>query len=68
MTVRLLKGSKEGQPGEIIEVSPERFAFLLSIEAAEPVKEEREQPKAPEKPAEKKTVTKKTAKAAKGSK
>ena len=42
MKARLLKdSSKDGKAGEIVEVSPDRMAFLLSIEAAEPVKEKK---------------------------
>ena len=39
MMAKLLKdSSRDGKAGEIVEVSPDRMAFLLSIEAAEPVK------------------------------
>jgi len=57
MKVRLLKDCKEGKAGEIVKVSPERFAFLLSIDAAETVKGTEERVKTPAetagKPAEK---------------
>lgn len=66
MKIRLLRDSRrEGKAGEIVEVSPERLAFLMSIEAAEPVKEAGEQaetPKAAEGKTEKKTETKPAAK------
>ena len=64
MKVLLTKRNKiDGEAGEIVEVSPDRAAFLFSVEAAEPVKETREQAKpAPEaeakKPAKKKTAKK----------
>ena len=49
MKARLLQDSRrEGKAGEIVEVSPERLAHLVSIEAAEPVKEAREQAEKPE--------------------
>lgn len=54
MKARLLKdSSKDGKAGEIVEVSPDRMAFLLSIEAAEPVKAKakRQPPKGKEKTA-----------------
>ena len=56
MKLKLLQGGRDGQPGDIIEVSPERAAFLLSIEAAEPVKDAGEQA---DKPEPKKKTTKK---------
>ncbi|MBR2854507.1 MAG: hypothetical protein IKE81_09305 [Clostridia bacterium] len=49
MKVRLLKQNRiDGQAGETVEVSPDRAAFLISVEAAEPVKEAREQAEKPE--------------------
>ena len=69
MKAKLLRDCKPfGRTGEIAEVSPDRFEWLTSLGIAVPVTEAREQAKAPEKPAEKKQETKKTAKAAKGSK
>ena len=65
MKVKLLQDSRrEGKAGEIVEVSPERFAFLTSLEFAEPVTEAREQAEAPkaEAKAEKKPAAKKTTK------
>ena len=48
MKVRLLIRNKfDGEAGEIVEVSPDRAAFLFSVEAAEPVKEAREQAEKP---------------------
>ena len=64
MKVRLLKRQKgNGEAGEIVEVSPDRAAFLFSVEAAEPVTDAGEQAEAP-KAAEEKTE-KKPAKAEK---
>ena len=68
MKVKLLQDSRrEGKAGEIVEVSPERFAHLLSIGFAEAVTEAREQAETPvkaEAPAEKPEpkAVKKTAK------
>ena len=67
MKVKLLKRQKEGEAGEIVEVSPDRADFFFSVEVAEPVKEARERVEAPkaEKPAEKpaaKTAVKPAAK------
>ena len=68
MKVKLLQDSRrEGKAGEIVEVSPERFAHLLSIGFAEAVTEARERAEAPvkaEAPAEKPEpkAVKKTAK------
>jgi len=67
MKVKLLKRQKEGEAGEIVEVSPDRADFFFSVEVAEPVKEARERAEAPkaEKPAEKpaaKPAAKKTTK------
>ena len=63
MKAKLLRDSKrEGKAGEIVEVSPERLAFLYSIEAAIPVKEAREQAEVPEQQEPKKTAKKTTAK------
>ena len=68
MNVKLLQDSRrEGKAGEIVEVSPERFAHLLSIGFAEAVTEARERAEAPAKQAAK-TPEKKPAKAVKGSK
>ena len=53
MKVRLLRRQKEGEAGEIVEVSPDRAYFFLTVEAAEPVKEAREQAEKPEKAEEK---------------
>ena len=65
MKVKLLKDSRrEGKAGEIVEVSPERFAHLFSIEAAEAVTdagEQAEEPVKAEKP-EAKAPAKKTTK------
>ena len=61
MKVKLLKRQKEGEAGEIVEVSPDRADFFFSVEVAEPVKEAREQAVKPEHKAEPKAV-KKTAK------
>ena len=59
MKVRLLKRQRiDGEDGEIVEVSPERAAFLLQYGAAEPVTEAREQAEEPAKQA--KTAAKKT--------
>ena len=62
MRIRLLRDSRrEGKAGEIVEVSPERLAFLLSIGAAEEVTEAGERaeaPKAAEAKAEKKPAEK----------
>ena len=49
MKVKLLKRQKEGEAGEIVEVSPDRADFFFSVEVAEPVKEAREQAEAPAK-------------------
>ena len=68
MKVKLLQDSRrEGKAGEIVEVSPERFAHLLSIGFAEAVTEARERAETPvkaEAPAEKPEpkAVKKTAK------
>ena len=56
MKVKLLKQNRiDGKAGEIVEVSPDRAAFLLGFNLAEPVTI-REQIEAPEK----KTAVKKT--------
>ena len=56
MKVKLLRQNRiDGKAGEIVEVSPERAAFLIEFELAEPVTI-REQIEAPEK----KTAVKKT--------
>ena len=36
MKVKLLKRQKEGEAGEIVEVSPDRADFFFSVEVAEP--------------------------------
>ena len=59
MKVKLLKRQRiDGEVGDIVEVSPDRAAFLFSVNAAEPV-EAREQVETPEK---KTAAVKKTAK------
>ena len=64
MKVRLLVRQKgNGEAGEIVEVSPDRAAFLFSVEAAEPVEDAREQAEAP-KTAEEPKAEKKQAKPA----
>ena len=67
MKVRLLKRQKEGEAGEIVEVSPDRADFFFSVEVAEPVKEARERAEAPkaEEPAVKPAVKKTTKSSAK---
>ena len=68
MKVKLLQDSRrEGKAGEIVEVSPERFAHLLSIGFVEAVTEARERAEAPAKQ-ETKAQDKKPVKAVKGSK
>ena len=67
MKVKLLKRQKEGEAGEIVEVSPAHFDWLVSLGFAVPVKEAREQAETPvkaEAPAEKPEpkAVKKTAK------
>lgn len=62
MKIRLLADGREGKAGETVDVSPERFAFLMSIEAAEPVKDAREQAEEPAEAAKKKPARKATAK------
>ena len=70
MKVKLLQDSRrEGNAGEIVEVSPERFAHLLSIGFAEAVTEARERAEEPakaEKPAAKPAAKKAAAKKEKG--
>ena len=65
MKVKLLMRQKgNGEAGEIVEVSPERAAFLFSVEAAEPVnaREQAEEPEATaEKPAARKPAATKPA-------
>ena len=47
MKVKLLVRNRiDGEAGEIVEVSPDRAEFLFQAEAAEPVKEAREQAEA----------------------
>ena len=59
MKVLLTKRNRiDGESGEIVEVSPDRAAFLVSVNAAEPV-EIREQIETPEKRTAKKTTRKK---------
>ena len=56
MKVKLtIRNRIDGEAGDIVEVSPDRAEFLFQCNAAEPVKEAREQVEAPkaEKPAEK---------------
>ena len=69
MKVKLLQDSRrEGKAGEIAEVSPERFAFLISLGVAVAVNEAREQAETPakaEKPAAKPAVKKTTKSSAK---
>ena len=68
MKLRLIRAARiRHEAGEIVEVSPERFAHLLSIGFAEAVTEARERAEAPAKQAAK-TPEKKPAKAVKGSK
>ena len=62
MKIRLLADGREGKAGETVDVSPERFAFLMSIEAAEPVKDAREQAEAPAETVKKQTAKKPAAK------
>jgi hypothetical protein len=62
MKVKLLKRQKEGEAGEIVEVSPDRAEFFFSVEVAEPVKEAREQAVKPEPKTESKAVKKTAAK------
>ena len=41
MKVKLLKAARiKHRPGEVVDVTPEEYFFLTSIEAAVPVKEE----------------------------
>ena len=64
MKVKLLRDTKPfGRTGEIVEVSPAHFDWLVSLGFAVPVKEAREQAETPvkaetsaEKPAAKKTT------------
>lgn len=67
MKVKLLRRNKiDGEAGEIVEVSPDRAAFLFSVESAVPVRDAGEQAETPEtkaKPEPK--VLKKTPKATK---
>ena len=63
MKVRLLKRQRiDGEAGEIVEVSPERAAFLLQYGAAEQVTEAREQAEEPAEAAKKQPARKATAK------
>ena len=60
MKLRLIRAARiRHEAGEIVEVSPERLAHLVSIEAAEPVKEAREQAEKPEPNVLKKKTAKK---------
>jgi len=66
MEVRLTRPNRieKGRAGDIVEVSPDRAAFLLQYGLADPVSD-RERVETPEKPAEvKKTAKAPTAKAA----
>ena len=66
MKVKLLIRQKgNGEAGEIVEVSPDRAAFLFSVEAAEPVTDVREQAEEPEKAEEPKAEVKQAKPAAK---
>lgn len=58
MKIRIVKPTRieKGKAGDIVEVSPDRAAFLLQYGLADPVPEIREQIETPEK----RTVTKKT--------
>lgn len=59
MLVKLIRQNKiDGKAGEIVEVSPDRAAFLLQYGLAEPM-EIREQIETPEKRTTKKTTRKK---------
>lgn len=59
MKLRLLADNRiDGRAGEIVEVSPDRAAFLLEVRAAEPVLI-REQIEAPEKKTAAKRTTRK---------
>ena len=59
MKVKLLVRNKiDGEAGEIVEVSPDRAAFLISYEAAVKVEDVREQAKKPEPKAEAKPAKK----------
>lgn len=59
MKVLLTKRNRiDGESGEIVEVSPDRAAFLFSVNAAEPVTI-KEQIDTPEKRSAKKTTRKK---------
>lgn len=50
MRLRITKPTKiRHKPGEIVEVSPDMAAFLLTVEAAELIEAERETPEAPAK-------------------
>jgi len=53
--VKLLIRQKEGEVGEIVEVSPDRADFFFSVGAAVPVVEAREQAEKPGPKAAKKT-------------
>ena len=55
MRVRLLRAARvTHKAGEIVEVSPDQAAFLISIGSAEPVAERREMPEAAKKTTRKK--------------
>ena len=58
MKVRIVKPTRieKGKAGDIIEVSPDRAAFLLQYGLADPVPEIREQIETPEKRTVKKTT------------
>lgn len=58
MKVRIVKPTRieKGKAGDIVEVSPDRAAFLLQYGLADPVPEIREQIETPEKRTVKKTT------------
>ena len=58
MKIRIVKPTRiaKGKAGDIIEVSPDRAAFLLQYGLADPVPEIREQIETPEKRTVKKTT------------
>jgi len=58
MKIRIVKPTRieKGKAGDIVEVSPDRAAFLLQYGLADPVPEIREQIETPEKRTVKKTT------------
>ena len=58
MKIRIVKPTRieKGKAGDIVEVSPDRAAFLLKYGLADPVPEIREQIETPEKRTVKKTT------------